>query len=51
MVLIYIFLPGTGGIIKRIRDRVGTENPVYLSIDIDSIDPACMWPTPDDLGC
>ncbi|KAJ5536383.1 agmatinase 1 [Penicillium frequentans] len=31
---------GTGGIIKRIRDRVGTENPVYLSIDIDSIDPA-----------
>ena len=32
---------GTEGIIKKIRDRVGTENPVYLSIDIDSIDPAC----------
>ncbi|GMG35307.1 unnamed protein product [Aspergillus oryzae var. brunneus] len=32
---------GTDGIIKRIRDRVGTENPVYLSIDIDTLDPAC----------
>ncbi|KAJ5745325.1 agmatinase 1 [Penicillium odoratum] len=31
---------GTDGIINKIRDRVGTENPVYLSIDIDSIDPA-----------
>ncbi|BCS19355.1 agmatinase [Aspergillus puulaauensis] len=31
---------GTDGIIKRIRDRVGTDNPIYLSIDIDSIDPA-----------
>lgn len=30
---------GTEGIIKKIRDRVG-DNPVYLSIDIDSIDPA-----------
>jgi arginase family enzyme len=25
---------GMHGIIKKIRDRVGTENPVYLSIDI-----------------
>lgn len=31
---------GTEGIIKRILDRVGTEKPVYLSIDIDTIDPA-----------
>lgn len=30
---------GTAGIIKKIRDTVG-DNPVYLSIDIDSIDPA-----------
>ena len=35
---------GIDGIIKKIRDRVGTENPVYLSIDIDSIDPACLCP-------
>lgn len=31
---------GTEGIIKRIRDRVGTTDPVYLSIDIDTLDPA-----------
>ncbi|KAF9449122.1 putative agmatinase [Macrolepiota fuliginosa MF-IS2] len=31
---------GTEGIIKKIRDRVGTTNPVYLSIDIDTLDPA-----------
>lgn len=31
---------GTSGIIKAIRDRVGTTNPVYLSIDIDTLDPA-----------
>ena len=42
---------GTAGIIKRIRDRVGassssssntktTDKPVYLSIDIDTLDPA-----------
>ncbi|KAI2816500.1 hypothetical protein CBS63078_4423 [Aspergillus niger] len=31
---------GTDGIIKKIRERVGTENPVYLSIDIDTLDPA-----------
>ncbi|KAK7008418.1 Ureohydrolase, partial [Favolaschia claudopus] len=30
---------GTDGIIKKICDTVG-DNPVYLSIDIDSIDPA-----------
>ncbi len=32
---------GTDGIIKKIRDRVGTKNPVYLSLDIDTLDPAC----------
>lgn len=31
---------GTAGIIKKIRDRVGTSKPVYLSIDIDTLDPA-----------
>ncbi|KAF2089932.1 Arginase/deacetylase [Saccharata proteae CBS 121410] len=31
---------GMDGIIKKIRDRVGTERPVYLSIDIDTLDPA-----------
>ncbi|KAF8159274.1 agmatinase [Crassisporium funariophilum] len=30
---------GTDGIIKKIRETVG-DRPVYLSIDIDSIDPA-----------
>ncbi|KKA24098.1 Agmatinase [Rasamsonia emersonii CBS 393.64] len=33
---------GTDGIIKKIRDRVG-DNPVYLSIDIDTLDPACEY--------
>jgi agmatinase len=32
---------GTAGIIKKILDRVGTTNPVYLSLDIDTLDPAC----------
>lgn len=31
---------GTEGIIKKIIDRVGTVNPVYLSLDIDTLDPA-----------
>ncbi|KAK5112045.1 hypothetical protein LTR62_004579 [Meristemomyces frigidus] len=31
---------GTEGIIKKIRDRVGLTEPVYLSIDIDTLDPA-----------
>lgn len=31
---------GTEGIIKKIHERVGTKNPVYLSIDIDTLDPA-----------
>ncbi|TDZ26327.1 putative agmatinase 1 [Colletotrichum sidae] len=31
---------GTDGIIKRIIERVGTKNPVYLSLDIDTLDPA-----------
>jgi agmatinase len=30
---------GTAGIIKAIKERVG-DNPVYLSIDIDTLDPA-----------
>jgi agmatinase len=30
---------GVKGVINTIMDRVGTENPVYLSIDIDVIDP------------
>ena len=33
-------LQGTEGIIKRIHERVGHDNPVYLSIDIDTLDPA-----------
>lgn len=32
---------GIDGIIKKIRDRVGTTDPVYLSLDIDTLDPAC----------
>jgi agmatinase len=32
---------GMDGIIKKILDRVGTTNPVYLSLDIDTLDPAC----------
>jgi agmatinase len=35
---------GTKGIIERILKRVG-DGPVYLSIDIDTLDPACK-PTP-----
>ncbi|KAH7328760.1 arginase family-domain-containing protein [Stachybotrys elegans] len=31
---------GTKGIIEKIVKRVGTEKPVYLSIDIDTLDPA-----------
>lgn len=34
---------GTEGIIKKIRERVGTEKPVYLSLDIDTLDPACEF--------
>jgi agmatinase len=30
---------GVKGIVSAILDRVGTEIPVYLSIDIDVIDP------------
>jgi agmatinase len=32
---------GVNGIIDKIKKRVGTTNPVYLSIDIDTLDPAC----------
>ncbi|CEI66083.1 putative agmatinase 1 [Fusarium venenatum] len=31
---------GTTGIIEKILKRVGTDRPVYLSIDIDTLDPA-----------
>lgn len=31
---------GTAGIIKKIKERVGEKNPVYLSLDIDTLDPA-----------
>ncbi|KAK4168902.1 arginase family-domain-containing protein [Cladorrhinum sp. PSN259] len=31
---------GTEGIIKKIKERVGDKNPVYLSLDIDTLDPA-----------
>ncbi|TVY57207.1 putative agmatinase 1 [Lachnellula cervina] len=31
---------GMDGIIKKIHERVGTTKPVYLSIDIDTLDPA-----------
>ncbi|KAF3914083.1 Guanidinobutyrase [Arthrobotrys entomopaga] len=31
---------GVEGIVKRIVERIGTERPVYLSIDIDTLDPA-----------
>ena len=31
---------GTDGIIQKIIKRVGTEKPVYLSVDIDTLDPA-----------
>lgn len=34
---------GMDGIIKKIRDRVGTTAPVYLSLDIDTLDPACKF--------
>jgi agmatinase len=30
---------GTGGVIKTIMDRIGTKRPVYLSVDIDVLDP------------
>lgn len=30
---------GVHGIVKQILDQVGTKNPVYLSVDIDVIDP------------
>src|SRR3954469_22001290 len=31
---------GTQGIIKKIKDRVGLTKAVYLSLDIDTLDPA-----------
>lgn len=35
---------GMDGIIAKIKARVGTEKPVYLSLDIDTLDPACWSP-------
>jgi arginase family enzyme len=37
---------GMDGIIKKIKDRVGTTKPVYLSLDIDTLDPACKSLSP-----
>lgn len=34
---------GPSGIVKKIVDRVGTTSPIYLSLDIDTLDPACEW--------
>lgn len=31
---------GTGGIVRTIMETLGTEDPVYLSVDIDVLDPA-----------
>ncbi|KAI1085245.1 Arginase/deacetylase [Whalleya microplaca] len=31
---------GIEGVTRKILDRVGTANPVYLSLDIDTLDPA-----------
>jgi agmatinase len=31
---------GTTGIVRNIMDTLGTEDPVYLSVDIDVLDPA-----------
>ncbi|KAH7037683.1 agmatinase [Microdochium trichocladiopsis] len=31
---------GTAGVVARIMDTLGTEDPVYLSLDIDVLDPA-----------
>jgi agmatinase len=32
-------LGGPKGVVRKIMDRIGTEIPVYLSIDIDVLDP------------
>ena len=31
---------GTGGVIERLKARVGSDANVYLSVDIDVLDPA-----------
>lgn len=31
---------GVAGVVERIRDCIGTEEPVYLSFDIDALDPS-----------
>ncbi|KAM0285301.1 hypothetical protein ACHAQH_001490 [Verticillium albo-atrum] len=31
---------GTAGVVSRIMETLGTEDPVYLSVDIDVLDPA-----------
>lgn len=42
---------GVTGIIKKIKDRVGTTQPVYLSLDIDTLDPACKLRMILDSSC
>lgn len=37
---------GMMGIAEKIKKRVGTTKPVYLSLDIDTLDPACKLPSP-----
>ena len=33
---------GPSGVVERILERVGTEVPVYLSLDIDVLDPGIV---------
>ena len=33
---------GTAGVVERILERVGVERPVYLSFDIDVLDPGLV---------
>jgi len=40
---------GVDAIISRIRDRVGTTNPVMLSFDIDVIDPSMAVSVPNPI--
>lgn len=41
---------GPSGVVERILERVGTEVPVYLSLDIDVLDPGIVsfFPRVDD---
>lgn len=33
---------GPGGVVSRILERVGVERPVYLSLDVDVLDPGLV---------